>query len=79
MANILKYFIPKERKFYAMFNDAVDNIIEASIEFEKLANASLEPGDHGTTYGGNPFVCAAVGKVFDIFVNVFVKKFCVMF
>lgn len=40
MANILKYFIPKERKFYAMFNDAVDNIIEASIEFEKLANAS---------------------------------------
>ena len=34
---------------------------------EKLANASLEPGDHGTTYGGNPFVCAAVGKVFDIF------------
>ena len=34
---------------------------------EKLANASLEPGDHGTTYGGNPFVCAAVSKVFDIF------------
>ena len=25
------------------------------------------PGDHGTTYGGNPFVCAAVSKVFDIF------------
>ena len=23
--------------------------------------------DHGTTYGGNPFVCAAVSKVFDIF------------
>ena len=34
---------------------------------EKLAEASLEPGDHGTTYGGNPFVCAAVSKVFDIF------------
>lgn len=34
---------------------------------EKAAEASLEPGDHGTTYGGNPFVCAAVSKVFDIF------------
>ncbi len=33
---------------------------------EKAA-ASLVPGDHGTTYGGNPFVCAAVSKVFDIF------------
>ena len=31
------------------------------------AAASLVPGDHGTTYGGNPFVCAAVSKVFDIF------------
>ena len=34
---------------------------------EKAASASLAPGDHGTTYGGNPFVCAAVSKVFDIF------------
>ena len=34
---------------------------------EKAAEASLVPGDHGTTYGGNPFVCAAVSKVFDIF------------
>ena len=34
---------------------------------EKACQASLEPGDHGTTYGGNPFVCAAVSKVFDIF------------
>ena len=34
---------------------------------EKAAAASLVPGDHGTTYGGNPFVCAAVRKVFDIF------------
>lgn len=25
------------------------------------------PGDHGTTYGGNPFVLAAVNKVFDLF------------
>ncbi len=29
--------------------------------------AAFEPGDHGTTYGGNPFVCAAVAKVFDLF------------
>ena len=34
---------------------------------EKTARASLAPGDHGTTYGGNPFACAAVSKVFDIF------------
>ena len=34
---------------------------------EKAAESSLVPGDHGTTYGGNPFVCAAVSKVFDIF------------
>ena len=36
---------------------------------EKAAKASLEPGDHGTTYGGNPFVCAAVSKVFEIYEN----------
>ena len=34
---------------------------------EKTANASLVPGDHGTTYGGNPLACAAVSKVFDLF------------
>lgn len=34
---------------------------------EKAAAASLLPGDHGTTYGGNPLACAAVSKVFDIF------------
>jgi len=34
---------------------------------EKAASSSLVPGDHGTTYGGNPFVCAAVSKVLDIF------------
>ncbi len=33
---------------------------------DKVA-AAFEPGDHGTTYGGNPFVCAAVAKVFDLF------------
>lgn len=34
---------------------------------EKTAMGTLAPGDHGTTYGGNPFVCAAVSKVLDIF------------
>ena len=34
---------------------------------EKTANATLVPGDHGTTYGGNPFACAAVAKVFELF------------
>ena len=34
---------------------------------KKAAKASLAPGDHGTTYGGNPFVCAVVSRVFDIF------------
>ena len=34
---------------------------------EKTAENSLVPGDHGTTYGGNPLACAAVSRVFDIF------------
>lgn len=34
---------------------------------EKVAKYSLKPGDHGTTYGGNPFACTAVSKVLDIF------------
>ena len=28
-----------------------------------VADNSLVPGDHGTTYGGNPFACAAVTEV----------------
>lgn len=34
---------------------------------EDVAKYSLSPGDHGTTYGGNPFVCEAVSCVLDIF------------
>lgn len=33
----------------------------------KKASGVLVPGDHGTTYGGNPFVLAAVNKVFDLY------------
>ena len=28
---------------------------------------AMVPGDHGTTYGGNPLVCAAAAKVLEIF------------
>jgi acetylornithine/N-succinyldiaminopimelate aminotransferase len=31
------------------------------------ADGALVPGDHGTTYGGNPFATAAVSKVFDLY------------
>lgn len=41
--------------------------VGAFVMTEKVAQGSLQPGDHGTTYGGNPFVAAAICKVFDIF------------
>ena len=28
---------------------------------------AMQPGDHGSTYGGNPFVCAAASAVLDVF------------
>ena len=34
---------------------------------EKVAEYSLQPGDHGATYGGNPLACTAVKKVIEIF------------
>ena len=34
---------------------------------DKVAAASLVPGDHGTTYGGNPLATAAVAAVLEIF------------
>jgi acetylornithine/N-succinyldiaminopimelate aminotransferase len=40
--------------------------VGAFLANEKAA-AAIAPGDHGTTYGGNPLVCAAVSKVFDLF------------
>ena len=33
---------------------------------EKFAQAMV-PGDHGTTYGGNPLACQAICQVFEIF------------
>ena len=34
---------------------------------EEVAEYSLKPGDHGSTYAGNPLACAAVRKVIEIF------------
>lgn len=40
--------------------------VGAFLMTEKVAEISLKPGDHGTTYGGNPFVGAAADKVLEI-------------
>lgn len=34
---------------------------------ERVAETSLKPGDHGTTYGGNPLAACAVAKTLDLF------------
>lgn len=34
---------------------------------ESVAEISLQPGDHGTTYGGNPLACRAVSTMLEIF------------
>lgn len=34
---------------------------------QKTAEHSLVPGDHGTTYGGNPLACRGVSTVLDLF------------
>ena len=34
---------------------------------EEVAQYSLRPGDHGSTYAGNPLACCAVKTVIDIF------------
>ena len=41
--------------------------VGAFLMTEKIAQKSLLPGDHGTTYGGNPLVGAAVEAVHTIF------------
>lgn len=40
--------------------------VGAFLMTEKVAEKSLKPGDHGTTYGGNPLVGAAADKVLEI-------------
>ena len=41
--------------------------VGAFLMTQKVADSSLVPGDHGTTYGGNPLACAAVNAVLDVF------------
>ena len=41
--------------------------VGAFVMTEEVAEYSLEPGDHGTTYGGNPLACTAVSKTVEIF------------
>ena len=40
--------------------------VGAFLMTKRVAEKSLMPGDHGTTYGGNPFVGAAVDKVLEL-------------
>ncbi|MBQ1193066.1 MAG: aspartate aminotransferase family protein [Lachnospiraceae bacterium] len=40
--------------------------VGAFVANEKVG-AAMVPGDHGTTYGGNPLATAAVSEVFDLF------------
>ncbi|MBO6148342.1 MAG: aspartate aminotransferase family protein [Lachnospiraceae bacterium] len=41
--------------------------VGAFLMTERVAEKSLVPGDHGTTYGGNPLATAAVNEVFREF------------
>ena len=40
--------------------------VGAVLMTERVAEKSLAPGDHGTTYGGNPFAGAAVAKTLEL-------------
>jgi hypothetical protein len=40
LSSLLKYFIPKEKKFYALFNQAAIYCIEASVELNNLFNST---------------------------------------
>ena len=40
--------------------------VGAFLMTERVGAHSLEAGDHGTTYGGNPFAAAAVSKMIDL-------------
>lgn len=41
--------------------------VGAFVVNSRLAEHSLVPGDHGTTYGGNPLATAMVSEVFDLY------------
>jgi hypothetical protein len=39
-SNLLKYFVPREKKFYAMFNKGAENSVQASLELSKRIRKS---------------------------------------
>lgn len=41
--------------------------VGAFLMTQEIADSSLVPGDHGTTYGGNPLACAAIREVLKIY------------
>ncbi len=41
--------------------------VGAFVVNQKVAQNSLQTGDHGSTYGGNPLVCSGINAVFEIF------------
>ncbi len=41
--------------------------VGAFLMTEAVAKSSLKPGDHGTTYGGNPLAGCAISTVLDLF------------
>ena len=42
LTQLVKYFVPKEKKFYGMFNKAAKNSVEAAEELKKLFISSSE-------------------------------------
>lgn len=45
LSQLLKYFIPKEKKFYGMFNEAADNSVKAAVALNELL-ASTSDEEH---------------------------------
>ena len=43
LTNLLRYFLPREKRFYALFDKAANCCVDASVELNNLMNA--EPGD----------------------------------
>ena len=41
--------------------------VGAFVLSQRVAEKSLDFGDHGSTYGGNPLACAAINAVFEIY------------
>ncbi len=44
-----------------------NGVVVGAVATTKEIGKALVPGDHGTTFGGNPFACAAVAKSLELF------------